>query len=104
MRNLSIVAAALTGLLALSPAYAETTDFFELAKTGTAQSIRNAISRGADINARDKDSWTPRMMASLSNKSPEVITAHLKAGADIKVQTKNGWTPLMFAAGGNQNS
>ena len=77
---------------------AQTTDFFELVKTGTPKSVQAAISNGADIKARDKHGWTPLMWAAGHNPNPEVITTLLKAGADINARDKDGLTPLMWAA------
>ena len=48
-----IVAVVLTVLLAAS-AYPQATDFFELAKTGTPQSIQAVINQGATVSARNR--------------------------------------------------
>ena len=93
------VAVSLAVLLAAST-YPQTTDFFDLAKTGTPQSVQAAISQGADVNARDKDGSTPLMSAAQSNESPAVVTTLLKAGAYINTGDKNGVAALMYAAGG----
>ena len=73
-------------------------DFFELVKIGTSQDVQAAISKGADVNARDKYGWTPLMYAAEYNLNPEVITALLAAGADVSARDKDGWTALMEAA------
>jgi ankyrin repeat protein len=86
--------------------YAQTTDFFELVKTGTAQQIQAAMDQGAGdiVEARDEDGFTGLMHAAGFNENPEVITTLLKAGADLMARdTKFGMTPLMLAAAGNQN-
>ena len=81
-----VVAVTLAFLVALSSAYAQTTDFFELVKTGTPRSIQAAIDQGADVNARDKDGATALMEAADHSQNPEVIATLLKAGADIKAR------------------
>jgi ankyrin repeat protein len=96
-----LVALALTGCLSTNT---QTKDFFELVTAGTPQDVQAAISKGADVNARDKDDMTPLMCAAETNKNPEVITILLKAGADIKAQDLHySQTPLMWAAWDNPN-
>src|SRR5271157_3690374 len=103
MRKRIVVAVVLAVLLVAS-AYAQTADFFELAKTGTPQSVQAAIDSGADIKARDSlYGMNALMNAARSNPNPEVITALLKAGADLKTQSNEGFTALMYAARKNQN-
>jgi hypothetical protein len=97
-----IVVAVVLAVLMAASAYAQTTDFFALAKTGTAQQIQAAIDQGADVNARSDGAWTALMLAALYNPNPEVIATLLKAGADVKGHNVIGLTPLMFAAV-NQN-
>jgi ankyrin repeat protein len=102
MRKRIVVTAAFSVLVALSSVCAQTTVFFELAKTGTLQNIQAAINQGADINARDKIGGTVLMYAAQCNTNPEVITVLLKAGADPKAHDKNGQTSLMAAAFNNR--
>lgn len=103
MRKRIVVAVALTFLFALPSTYAQTTDFFELVKTGTPQSVQAAINNGADLKARDTFGWTALMYAAWINPNHEVITTLLKAGAEIEARNNDGGTPLMLAAGGNPN-
>lgn len=70
----------------------------ELAKTGTAQQIQDAIDRGANVNAQDNFGFTALMVAARYNENPGVITTLLKAGAKVKVNAGGGQTPLMLAA------
>ena len=97
MKKRIVVAAVLAVLMAAS-AYAQTKDFFELAKTGTPQQVQAAIDKGADVKAQDKSGRTALIWAATNNQNPEVITTLLKAGADIKAQDKDGRTGLMWAA------
>ena len=81
-------------------AYAQTADFFKLvSQGGSPQDVQAAISKGADVNARDKDGRTPLMMAAQYNQDTEVITILLKAGADIEARDSvHGGTVLMWGA------
>jgi len=92
-----VSAATLVFLLALAPAYAQTTDFFELVRNGTPQSVQAAISQGADVKPRDVNGTTPLHFAAQYNHNPEVITVLVKAGADVNAKDNNGCTPLLIA-------
>ena len=83
-------------LFSAGSTYAQTTDFFELAKTGTPKSIEAAIRQGADPRARDKYGETALMYAAGNNQNPEVSLVLLRAGADINAKSTDGWTPLML--------
>ena len=78
---------------------AQTTSFFQLVSKGTPQQVQAAIRKGADVNARGDDDWTPLMEAAWYNLNPEVISTLLRGGADARAQTKDGYTALMYAAG-----
>ena len=103
MRKRIVVAVALSVLLAAS-AYAQKTDFLELVKTGTPQSIQAALNKGADLKAQDKNGDTALMCAAVDNQNPKVITTLLKARADIKARDNDGTTVLMDAAAYNKNA
>ncbi len=102
-----IVVGVILAVLMAASAYAQTKTFFELAKTGTPQDMQAAISKGADVNAKDNDPTgrgrTALMYAAEFNPDPEVITTLLTAGADLNAQENNGATALLFAAGENPN-
>lgn len=83
-------------LMALGLAQAQS-EFFLLARTGTADEVRNAIEAGADVNVADQHGHTPIIYA-LYNLNSEVITVLLEAGADVNALTNALWTPLMYAA------
>ncbi|MGA2612124.1 MAG: ankyrin repeat domain-containing protein [Spirochaetia bacterium] len=104
MKKRIVVVVGLAVLLAAS-AYAQTTDFhfFALVEAGTPQDVQAAISKGLDVNAKDKEGYTLLMHAA-NNQNPLVITTLLKAGADINARdTAFGGTALVWAAGWNQN-
>jgi ankyrin repeat protein len=96
-----IVVAVLAFLLSLVSAYAQKTDFLELVKTGTPQSVEDAINNGANIKAQDAMGHTPLLVAALDNPNPEVITILLKAGADLNGLDGEGNNCLVFAARNN---
>ena len=93
-----ILHVALLGLL-----YAETTVLSELVKDGTPEAIQEALSAGADVNARDEFGFTALILAAESNENPEVIRVLLEADAYVNARDKNGWTALMSAAWANLN-
>ena len=101
MKKGFVSAATLVFLLALAPAYAQATDFFELVMNGTPQSVQAAISQGADVKAQDVNGTTPLHFAAQYNHKPEVITVLVKAGADVNAKDPIGLTPLMYATNGD---
>jgi ankyrin repeat protein len=79
-------------------------DFFKSCKSGTSEQVVAAIAAGADVNAKDKDGYTPLMLAGWSNTRPEFIAALLKAGAEVNAKGRNGGgTPLSWAVTFNHN-
>ena len=100
--TLQVVAVILAVLFAAS-AYAQTTNFFALAKSGNAQAVQAAVNKGVDLEARDKNGWTALMVAAANNPNPEVITTLFRAGAKVNARGNDGDTALMHAANINQN-
>jgi ankyrin repeat protein len=62
--------------------------------------VKLLISKGADVNVKDKKGWTPLLLALLSeNDNKEIIKLLVSEGADVNAkdsQTKR--IPLQFAA------
>lgn len=54
------------------------------------------ISKGADVNARDNENWTP-LHAAAREDSPEVVKLLLDSGADINAINGRGETPITLA-------
>ena len=84
--------------------YAQTTDFFELVKTGTAAADTDSYRpRREPLKLEDTNGATPLMYAALCDANPDVITALLKAGAAINARANAGSTALMWAPISNPN-
>jgi len=73
-------------------------NFFERARTCSPADVQEAVTKGANVNDRDEQGWTPLMYAAQRNDNPKVIAALVKAGANIDDRTLDGFTPLMLAA------
>ena len=72
-------------------------------KKTTPEIVQHMIDKGANINERNEDGWTPLMFASADNSNPEVIATLLQNGANINDRDEYGWTPLMYASAKNTN-
>ena len=103
MKERVVATVALVFLFALVSTYAQTTDFFELVKTGTPQSVQAAINQGADVNARDRYGLTPLMFAAQYNQDSKVVATLLEAGANLNARNRYGWVSLLYAAASNRN-
>ena len=75
-----------------------TEDLLAIAGNAGPEKVRQLIQAGADVNAKNKDGWTPLMIAAALNSNPEVLKVLLEAGADVNAQKEDGVTPLMVAA------
>jgi len=54
---------------------------------------------GAQVSARDQDSWTPlHFAARFHGDENEIINELLEKGADVNVKDADGWTPLHNAS------
>ena len=88
----------LVSCFALTSAYAQTADFFQLVTAGTPQDVQAAIDKGADVNAHQAEGgMTPLVAAAKYNPNLEVIAILLKAGADVKGKDDDGQTVLDYA-------
>jgi len=71
-------------------------NIFRMLETRDMEGIRAYILRAEDINKRNKDGWTPLMVAS-RNEDVEIVTMLLDKGADVNFQSRAGITALMAA-------
>lgn len=59
--------------------------------------IQYLIEKGLNVNAEDKDGWTPLMMLALEDDDvSESVKLLLDAGADVNHMSTNGYTPIML--------
>lgn len=77
----------------------ERTPLHSAAHNGKLELIRKLIEYGADIDARDKDGYTPLRFASEGLKNPTVIRLLLDHGADVNTRAGDLSTPLHMASG-----
>jgi|GEM_PF-2763549 len=58
--------------------------------------LRTLVQAGADVNAQDKDGWTP-LLWSIRNSEIGLIEEVLRQGANPNLVSKSGYSPLMEA-------
>ena len=63
------------------------------AEEGNIEAVKQHLAAGWDVNAKDKDGWTPLQHAVFSKEVVELLIAN---GADVNVQDNDGWTLLHF--------
>jgi ankyrin repeat protein len=102
--KLRIVVVVVCAAFLAASAYAQTTDFIGLVRTGTPENVQVAIVRGEDANTRDENGVTALMDAARYNPNPDVITTLQEAGADPNARDMFGMTALMAAAIGNPST
>jgi len=66
--------------------------------------VKFLVSKGADVNAKNKDDNTPLHLAASWNGHIEVIEFLVSKGADISVTNVAGYSPLMAAIRYNGNA
>lgn len=69
----------------------------EAAIHGHTDAVITLLGRGADIEAKSDNGWTPLMIATIKGHA-DILIALLKAGADVEAINNTGWTPLLCAA------
>ena len=67
------------------------------AKDGHAELVRELLTAGAKLNAKDNDGDTALMYAAIDNRA-EIVKDLLTAGADVNAKNNNGTTPLIAAS------
>ena len=66
-----------------------------------AADVSYCVNAGADVNAENKDGWTPLRFAAARSKDAAVVAALVEAGADVNAEDEHGRTPLRLAARSN---
>ena len=69
----------------------------ESAATGKLSRCEKYIRRGADVNARDLDAWTPLFWGAVEG-FPDVVELLLQSGADVTLVDNDGVSVLHVAA------
>jgi len=64
--------------------------------SGNPEVVRRALSRGADVNAKNGNGWTALMRAAMTGHA-EIAKLLIDAGADVDANNKDGQTALMLA-------
>ncbi|MDQ7055680.1 MAG: ankyrin repeat domain-containing protein [Persephonella sp.] len=71
---------------------------FEAIQEGDEQKVKELIEKGADVNARDKNNYTPLLRA-VSRGNLKIVKILVEYGADINAKEKFfGYTPIHIAA------
>ena len=71
-------------------------DFIELCKSGNAVKVEEAISNGANVNAKSNSGMTALIWAAYSGHT-EVVKVLLQHGVDVNAKDSKGWTALQWA-------
>ena len=73
-----------------------TSDIYEAALRGSADSLREIIDSGVDVNVQNENGYTPLMAASRDGRI-ECIELLIESGADVNMQDESGFTALTNA-------
>ncbi len=68
---------------------------FAAVRKGKLNALENALKLGADINAQDRDGWTPLIYTTVYRKQ-KAAQLLVEKGADPKIKTKTGYGPFDF--------
>jgi Flp pilus assembly protein TadD len=84
-------------LISSSTSYAgKNEDLLGAADEGNTSRVKVLLSKGADVNVKNKDGYTP-LLISAFNGHTETVRLLLAKGADVNVKTNKGHTALMSA-------
>ncbi len=96
LKRIALGMVLLAGLLA-GTAWAADEALFDAVRAGDKAKIEALISKGADVNAKDKYSWTPLHRAAQYDKK-DVAEYLISKGAYVNARDEDGATPLHEAA------
>ncbi|HEY2012688.1 MAG TPA: ankyrin repeat domain-containing protein, partial [Bryobacteraceae bacterium] len=92
------LAAALLGLCLIAGGQTPAEPVFQAIRNNDLPSLKQQLSHGADVNAKDRRGVTPLLYAAAFG-SLEAVRALLDAGADMKAKNAFDATALIWAAG-----
>ena len=70
----------------------------EAAAKGDLADVKRHLQKGADVNIKDDNDWTPLLYSAFYGKK-DVVVFLIKQGADVNAASRiTGWTPLHVAA------
>ncbi|MCX6992386.1 MAG: ankyrin repeat domain-containing protein [Kiritimatiellaeota bacterium] len=100
MKTASIAFMLMWLLMTFTPGYSQESLVYgtmhEAAKQGNLADVQQHLQRGADINAKDKDGYTPLMAAAI-NGNLDVVKVLVDKGADVNARAEDGNTALELA-------
>ena len=73
----------------------------EAAAKGDLADVKRHLQKGADVNIKDDNDWTPLLYSAFNGKQ-DVVVFLISKGADVNARNILGLTPLMCAASGGQ--
>jgi len=100
---ISISSFLLLALFGLLPAFAEEEDekkpadsIHQAIVVGDANQVQKLLSKGVDINSRNKMGWS-LLQTAVQNRQQAIIELLIAKGADVNAKDNNGQTPLHVA-------
>src|SRR5690606_18183140 len=74
----------------------ELTPLVYAARSGSIESARVLLERGADVNQLTRYGWSP-LLAATQNQNYQMGKFLIEQGANVNIPNEGGWTPLYLA-------
>ena len=106
-RSVISISVLLVASLALIPTFAAEREkkpaesLHQAVVDGDIEQVKSLISKGADINSRNRMDWTP-LHTAIQNRQQAVIELLIATGADVNAKDNSGRTPLLVAVNTGQ--
>jgi len=97
---ISILILLLFASLTLDKTFAQTTQtksLHQAAVSGDINRVKELLTKGADINLKNRQGWTP-LHAAVWNQKQDIAKLLIEKGADVNVKDRSNRTALQFAA------